>query len=41
MVFDSGFVPDEWLLEIVKPNSKTQADPNSPENYCPIILRVV
>ena len=38
IIFNSGFVPDEWLLGVVKPIYKNKGDPTSPENYRPITL---
>ena len=38
MIFDSGFVPDQWLLGVVKPIYKNKGDPTSPENYRPITM---
>lgn len=37
-VFDSGLVPEEWLVGIIKPIYKNKGDPTSPENYQPITL---
>lgn len=37
-VFDSGLVPEEWLVGIIKPFYKNKGDPTSPENYRPITL---
>lgn len=33
MVFDSGLVPDDWLLGIIKPIYKGKGDRSQPENY--------
>lgn len=38
VIFDSGIVPDEWLIGIVKPIYKNKGDPTKPENYRPITL---
>ncbi|XP_062608016.1 uncharacterized protein LOC134269832, partial [Saccostrea cucullata] len=38
IIFDSGLVPDEWLVGIVKPIYKNKGDPTTPENYRPITL---
>lgn len=37
-VFDSGLVPEEWLVGIIKPLYKNKGDRTSPENYRPITL---
>ena len=31
-IFDEGFVPDEWLVRIIKPTYKNKGDPTLPEN---------
>lgn len=38
IIFDNGFIPDEWLVGIVKPIYKNKGDPTHPENYRPITL---
>ena len=38
LIFDSGFVPEEWLIGVVKPIYKNKGDPTQPENYRPISL---
>lgn len=38
IIFCSGFVPDEWLIGIIKPIYKNKGDPTQPENYRPISL---
>ena len=38
LVFDSGLVPDDWLLGIIKPIYKGKGDRSQPENYRPITL---
>ena len=32
IIFDEGFVPDEWLVRIIKPTYKNKGDPTLPEN---------
>lgn len=32
-VFNSGLVPEEWLVGIIKTLYKNKDDPTSPENY--------
>lgn len=38
LVFDSGVVPDDWLLGIIKLIYKGKGDRSQPENYRPITL---
>ena len=38
IIFDSGFVPEEWLVGVIKPIYKNKGDPSQPENYRPITL---
>ena len=38
IIYDTGIVPDEWLIVIVKPVYKNKGDPTQPENYRPITL---
>lgn len=38
IIFDNGFIPDEWRVGIVKPIYKNKGDPTHPENYRPITL---
>ena len=38
IIYDTGIVPDEWLIGIVKPVYKNKGDPTQPENYRPISL---
>ena len=38
IIYDTGIVPDEWLIGIVKPVYKNKGDPTQPENYRPITL---
>ena len=38
IVFDSGMVPEDWLLGVIKPIYKNKGDPTNPENYRPITL---
>ena len=33
IIFDKGFVPDEWLVGIIKPIYKNKSDPTLSENY--------
>ena len=37
IIYDSGYVPDEWLIGLVKPIYK-KGDPTKPDNYRPITL---
>lgn len=38
LIFDRGYVPDEWVIGIIKPIFKNKGDPTQPENYRPITL---
>lgn len=38
LIYDRGYVPDEWLIGIIKPIFKNKGDPTQPENYRPITL---
>ena len=38
IIYESGFVPEEWLIGIVKPIYKNKGDPTKPDNYRPITL---
>lgn len=35
LIFDTGFVPGEWLIGIIKPILKNKGDSILPENYIP------
>ena len=37
-MYDSGTVPEEWLIGLIKPIYKNKGDPMKPENYRPITL---
>ena len=38
IIYESGFVPEEWLIGLVKPIYKNKGDPTKPDNYRPITL---
>ena len=38
IIYDSGTVPEEWLIGLIKPIYKNKGDPMKPENYRPITL---
>ena len=38
LVFDSGIVPNSWLIGIIKPLFKNKGDPNNLDNYRAICL---
>lgn len=35
IIYDTGIVPDEWLISIVKIVYKNKGEPTQPENYRP------
>ena len=38
IIYESGIVPEEWLIGLIKPIYKNKGDPMKPENYRPITL---
>ena len=38
IIYESGFVPEEWLIGLIKPIYKIKGDPMKFENYRPITL---
>ena len=38
IIYDSGTLPEEWLIGLIKPIYKNKGDPMKPENYRPIKL---
>lgn len=38
IIFDTGIVPEEWLIGIIRPIYKNKGNPSNPENYRPITL---
>ena len=38
IIYDSGTVPEEWLIGLIKPIYENKGDPMKPENYRPITL---
>ena len=38
IIYESGIVPEDWLICLIKPNYKNKGDPMKPENYRPITL---
>ena len=38
IIYDSGYVPEEWLIGLVKPIYKNKGDRMKPDNYYPITL---
>ena len=37
-IYESGIVPEDWLIGLIKPLYKNKGDPMKPENYRPITL---
>ena len=36
IIYESGIVPKDWLIGLIKPIYKNKGDPMKPENYRPI-----
>lgn len=40
IIFDATFVPEEWLIGIIRSIYKNKGDPSNTENYRPITLLI-
>ena len=38
IIFETGIVPDNWLIGNIKPNYKNKGDKMDPKNYKPITI---
>ena len=38
LIFDTGIIPESWLLGTIKPLNKNKGNKNDPKNYRPITM---